>query len=462
MRRAALISAAALVVIALGPVAAQAGTFTVSYSSSSGLLIQGGPFDDQASVQRSPASTFAVFTSIGTVATAGAGCTGQGENAVRCEITGNTVITANLGDGRDRLIATAPNDAFVHGEGGDDELRGGFGFDAIDGGPGNDTVSGAGGNDLLEGGDGDDRLEGDGGGTDTIRGGNGKDTLVAAATPNADLDQNGQPVGSADLFDGGPDRDTADFSARTAAVKLNTDYGDPNFAQGTDGQDGEGDDLENVETIIGGSGDDVLRVAASPSTAAPSMSVRLRGNAGADGMRIGPGILGDVDGGVGADTFILLGRSHAVAARDGEHDTFTCGFNTELITADLRDPPFGNSCGPVNIGAVREGPNVVVRSKRVTVDEDGSLSARLRCPRVLKRDCAGRLVARLDRSGRDFGRGARYSIDPGDSETVELTLPAGQRDAARRRGARVRLQSVEKGDHGPKTTIVSLPARAGP
>jgi hypothetical protein len=40
-------------------------------------------------------------------------------------------------------------------------------------------------------------------------------------------------------------------------------------------------------------------------------------------------------------------------------------------------------------------------------------------------------------------------------------LPGGRFAAARRPGARVRVRSVERGLHGPKTTQRSLPARRG-
>ena len=35
-------------------------------------------------------------------------------------------------------------------------------------------------------------------------------------------------------------------------------------------------------------------------------------------------MLGDLDGGTGADTYDMKGRSHAALARDGEKDTFIC------------------------------------------------------------------------------------------------------------------------------------------
>ncbi len=93
------------------------------------------------------------------------------------------------------------------------------------------------------------------------------------------------------------------------------------------------------------------------------------------------------------------------------------------------------------------------------VNGDGALSVRLACPRSVRIGCRGALSARLDRRGARFGAGERYSLRPGRSATVAVDLPGGQVAAARRRGARVRVRSVERGVHGPKTTQRSLAAR---
>ena len=81
---------------------------------------------------------------------------------------------------------------------------------------------------------------------------------------------------------------------------------------------------------------------------------------------------------------------------------------------------------------------------------------RVSCPRSVAIGCRGALSARLDRARSRFGAGERYSLRPGRSATVAVDLPGGQVAAARRRGARVRVRSVERGVHGPKTTQRSL------
>jgi hypothetical protein len=444
------------------PAGALANT-TASYSPSSGLLVQGDSEGNDVGVIPEGApqvSKLVVQAGARGRIVSGNGCIQVDNGRVECTVTGSVLITANAGGGDDSLSmggvsgGEAAPDSFLSGGDGNDIVRGKGGFDAIDGGPGNDVLSGGSGNDMVTGGDGDDLLLGDSstfavstpvGGSDTFLGGAGKDTFQAAAA-----------VFHADRFDGGPGgRDIADYSRRTQGGRLSVVFGEPGAAN--DGVAGEGDRLEGVEELIGGHGNDVLFADVSATTV--SHTQKLSGNDGDDELRVGL-LSGSLDGGLGSDSFTTF-SSAVIEARDGVHDTFNCSSPaTELVTADLRDGPFVK-CAPVRQGAVKEGPNVVFRSRRVTVEQDGSLSARLACPRTLKRACAGRLVARLDKTGRRFGRATRYSIRPGRSKTIRTGVPSGQRKAARRRQARVLLRSIERGDHGRKTTITSLPARRG-
>src|SRR5215210_824876 len=257
-----IVTAAAL---SLAVPAAATATTTVSYSPDTGVLIQGDAAGEGAELDLlsgSPdrievaRSSFQGRTTRATLVV-GSGCAAGGTDidgqntSVRCQLTANRVVTANLGDGDDWFQDNSfgHGGLFLDGAGGDDVLRGGGAPDLIRGGPGGDELSGGPGavNDVLEGGDGNDRLIGDGGGTDTIRGGNGSDTLVARAAP---------PLVSADLFDGGPGVDTADYSARSGSVSLTVSVAAATPAD--DGRPGESDQLLNVETLIGGSGNDTL------------------------------------------------------------------------------------------------------------------------------------------------------------------------------------------------------------
>jgi RTX calcium-binding nonapeptide repeat (4 copies) len=150
-------------------------------------------------------------------------------------------VLANGGAGGDRLVAAH----FADGGPGDDDLvasassrfRGTFG-DSLDGGPGNDR---------LLGGDGNDKLHG-GGGVDELNGADGGDWLF-------DDDQDaavGEGGPGPDRLDGGPGVDVVSYERRTAPIHV--DLAD----RATDGASGEADRLTDVESLIGGRGNDRL------------------------------------------------------------------------------------------------------------------------------------------------------------------------------------------------------------
>jgi Ca2+-binding RTX toxin-like protein len=443
------------------PAAAQA-TYTVSYASNTGLLIQGDAASDGAVLKLravgggnryrvAQLGTSTPETIPPATLVVGAGCLDVDEGTIQgveCSITGNPVITANLGDGADLLTAsesTGVSDMFVDAGGGNDRVHGGTGSDSINGGAGNDVLAPFGGINVVEGGDGDDRITGDSAdnGTNTLRGGAGDDTFQARQSETAP-----------DLFEGGAGTDTADYSLRTAALHLSTTVGaadDPN-----DGVFMEGDDLDGVETIIGGSKNDLI-VFSKPIRTAVLGIRTLMGGPGADELKVVGGLRASHDGGIGIDKIRGGASTDTIFSRDAEVDDILCGDGNDTLTADLKDVPLSDTCETIDQGAVKEGPNVQVLTRQVSVGQDGRLSVRLKCPRKLRRPCSGTLEARLDRRGSKFGPATRYSLRPGASITVEAELPAAQRGAARKQNARVRLRSVEKGTHGRKTTLRSLP-----
>jgi VCBS repeat-containing protein len=218
------------------------------------------------------------------------------------------------GDGNDMIYGGAGIDV-LYGEAGNDTLDGGDGNDLLDGGDGDDILIGGAGSDILiggagfntadystssagvsvnlatgiatgsaigtdalssiqkvigsnssdiltgdavsntlMGGDGDDQLFGNGGndllnggaGDDYLNGGAGDDTLIGGA--------------GADILDGDDGFNTADYSASSSAVTID-------LVAGTgSGGDAEGDQLFNIQKVIGSSHADTFFSAAAANT----------------------------------------------------------------------------------------------------------------------------------------------------------------------------------------------------
>ena len=415
-----------LTVLAAGlalPATAGAAT-AVSYDASTGLRI--GSFDDvrdsRIQSQRAGISGidfFQVFSldpagsATADTILAGTGCTRPEPTRVDCRITGVTFATVELRGGDDTYVLGAPVDHLISGGAGNDEIDGSIGFDRIDGGDGNDRLSGAGGNDTISGGSGNDVFEGStrisNAGTDTLLGEGGDDVLDPRS-------------GSApDQFDGGRGTDTADYSTRSAPVFLSNAFSlFPN-----DGATGEGDDLDDVERLIGGSGNDTL-------TALGSTRGILIGGLGADTLRGGP-------------------NNDEILSRDGIEDTVNCGDGLDIGEVDLRDVGFGATCESGGEEDRREGPGVRIRTRATRTARDGELVVRLACPRAARQTCAGTLRAR----GRATGPRSRYRIRRGRAASVPVSLSS--RDRGRR--VQIRLISLERGRHGLKTRWRTITVR---
>lgn len=152
------------------------------------------------------------------------------------------------GEGQDTIIGGAGHDV-LYGGSDADLLYGGVGADLLSGGENNDVLFGEDGADILFGDAGDDVLA-DGFGKDVLFGGQGADTIAAA------LD------GEADVFDGGEDTDTLDYSAAEASLRIDLVAGK---AQGV--EIGE-DDITGFEIIRTGAGDDHFVIGATGVTLA--------------------------------------------------------------------------------------------------------------------------------------------------------------------------------------------------
>lgn len=391
--------------------------------------------------------------------TAGPGCAQVSPTEVSCfRGSGPHIATINLGDGDDRLGSVFNGAAlFVRGGDGNDTVTGSDGGDAIDGDAGSDSLQGADGNDVLNGGPGNDtfRATTRDDGNDVRNGGDGNDVIDASLDPGNDV------------YNGGAGVDFLDFSSifsfgdpPAIAVSLDgvANDGPPGHA------DNAGTDLENIrgaggnDTLIGNSGRNLLQGLAGNDTLRGGSPTRIVPTIGT--------LVGDdtLDGGIGSDVMAGEGGDDRLLARDAIDDqlnvAINCGAGNDRLDADLADDDtraLSATCESIDQGAINEGANVRIASRRLRVSSDGSVSARLRCPRSVRIGCRGRLAAGAPgRAGlRGLGRRTRYRIRRGRSAVVEIKLPGALERAAnrRRRPVPARVVSIETGEHGDKTTV---------
>ena len=224
------------------------------------------------------------------------------------------------GEGADEIYGSATGPNLIFGDGGNDiifggtqadEIHAGDGIDRVYAGSGNDRVySNAGGiagsagtanADLVSGGDGDDVLIGESG-LDIFYGGNGNDFIAGGQGENRIQGQAGN-----DTIRGG---NTADILFGNEGDDVLQGYGGNDFLSGGNGND----------SLYGGSGFDTLL-----------------GEAGEDGLFAGYGINEVVNGGAGADRFLLNNTDSAadVTSLDAEIFFFdsTSGWTDTKIEA---------------------------------------------------------------------------------------------------------------------------------
>jgi Ca2+-binding RTX toxin-like protein len=387
--------------------------------------------------------------------TAGSGCIQVSATEVSCHRgSGPNIATINLGDGDDRLGAHFVGAAlFVRGGDGNDRMDGADGGDAFDGGSGDDQMQGASGNDVMDGGPGNDlfltnHLET---GNDVKNGGDGNDRLIGDRDPGNDV------------YTGGAGVDLLDFRGAAGGVTVRLD------GVANDGPAGQADnaatDLENLkgtsgnDTLVGDSGRNLIEGFAGNDT--------LRGGSPPP-SRTGTSIsiLGDdtLDGGIGSDVMQGEGGDDRLLARDAIDDqvaaAMSCGSGNDRLDTDLADDDtrlLPADCESIDQGAINEGANVRIASRRLRVSSGGTVRVRLRCPRSVRIGCRGRLAAGAPkRAGlRGLARRTRYRIRRGRSKLVTIRVPAALERAADRRRRRVpaRVVSIETGVHGDKTTV---------
>jgi Ca2+-binding RTX toxin-like protein len=459
-RRALVLAASAALMV---PAAADAA-ITASVTPADGLKLEVASTESDLHV-RTVEDGLLVTELANRPITEGAGCSDAespffpGEERALCNLPPLRFVTLVGGTLRDELtLAPGAGDCLCFPGAGNDEIRGANGADLVEAGDGDDVVLGRAGGDVLRGGgggddlsgeDGDDILEGqdgddtlaDGTGADRSDGGEGADRLIAPAARDA-----------ADTYSGGGTLgDRADYSARGGAVSLRVGFGAVSGAPPTRSQPSEGDTLLlNIEDLAGGAGGDTL-VASSPRS-------NLFGNGGSDTLRGGtpppganPTVDDVLDGGLGADLLDGQGGNDRLLARDAVDDQVSslivCGSGSDVLDADVRDDDtraLPTDCESVSQGMVGEDPNVHIRSAKRAAG--GGLIVTLRCPRKARRGCKGKLALKR---GRGFTGGLRYAIRRG--RWGKVRLPSGAK-----RGASVRIRSVERGRLGPRTTFRTL------
>ena len=294
---------------------------------------------------------------------------------------------------------------------------------------------------LLDGGPGNDRLLGGvageefhgGGGADELRGGGGDDALTDDDVDGAVDDRSPGP----DTVDGGGGVDAVSYRRRTAPVDI--DLADA----ATDGGPGEGDRLRNVESVVGGRGDDRLAGNRRPNLLdGRGGRDRLIGRGGADELR---GAEGRVDCGKQRDRVVWHRGFDAFLAPDCELLTLAepFGFTYELF-AGVTARPTAPSVTSLRFRVWCPLEFDFELQEEVTVACEGPL-------RVRERNGDRRTLA----TG-DLPVGAWY----GRRLTARLT-PLGRRLASRARGvrARVRLTGYFYDGSGLSWTIrLKLPA----
>ena len=185
-------------------------------------------------------------TATGTTAATGAeGTEPQVEEDASTQVTnGSDVIEG--GNGSDIIFG---DDGLNTSDGGSDKIAGGAGNDFIDGDGGNDTINGDYGEDIIYGGAGNDTLDG-GAGNDFVFGDNG--------LADYQRDNDGNIVGSSELFRGSFTNSDADKVAKKDQ-ELAFGYGISAFAQNFGIKaDAKSDTVDGNDTILAGNGSDFV------------------------------------------------------------------------------------------------------------------------------------------------------------------------------------------------------------
>lgn len=222
-------------------------------------------------------------------------------------------------------------------------INGTTGADTIVGSAGPDVICGLGGADTIKGGDGADVLIG-GTGDDKLDGGAGADVFV-----------NERLADGADTFTGGSATDVLSYIERSVAVSSDPDV------VADDGEVNERDDVRaDVETIIGGAGNDTFLGGAIANTFIGGFGNDTLDGAGGNDTFIGNADVDGTDlftGGAGSDAVTYAERSVPIAIDpDGNADDGASG-ERDTVRADIESFTSGSSTDVIAGGPAAETIN---------------------------------------------------------------------------------------------------------
>ena len=178
-------------------------------------------------------------------------------------------------------------------------------------------------------------------GNDFMAGLGGSDEFEMRAAPDG-----------ADAVRGGAGNDYADYLSRVGPVFVTVDHGDGH----DDGARFEGDDIDEVEEVAGGRGDDTIEAPAGSTT-----PVRLYGHIGDDRLTGGGGddeIYGEILGGSGEDAINGRGGDDYIVANSAvaDPDFIDCGAGFDALFRDRVEAAVLHCEDQDVLGTLRLGP----------------------------------------------------------------------------------------------------------
>ena len=373
--------------------------------------------------------------------TAGSGCLQVSATEVTCFANGPRIVTADLGDGDDRLGHGfgVVNGSFIRGGDGNDTIDGADQADSLDGGPGDDRIQGASGDDVLNGGPGDDvfltnHLET---GNDVKNGGDGNDRIIASRDPGNDV------------YTGGAGVDLLDFSDAGGGVRVSLD------GVADDGPAGRPTTparTSRTSRAAAATTRSWATAAATSSRASPATTrsaaepLRRRGRRSRSSASSAT-----TPSTAGSARTRCTARAATIACSPAMPSTtrwpppMTCGAGNDRLDTDLADDDtraLPASCETIDQGAINEGANVRIAPSRLRVSRTGTVRVRLRCPASVRIGCRGRLAAGAPR--RALGPRTRYRLRRGATARVTVRLPRALRRAAARRDRCARAGRLDR------------------